>query len=122
MPRLRKFGFFQELKYGDIDGGSLNSLISDTSSEEEEKIINYLKNGLCMIAASFLEKDILNPSEVIIGVPDILTDGVWAWPRTLAYYVKRYHVVLSSDFVAHMLQNRWTVPDEKSLNQNELEI
>jgi len=30
------------------------------------------------------------------------TDGVWAWPNVLAYYVERYHCRLPDEFVSHV--------------------
>jgi hypothetical protein len=54
---------------------------------------------------------VLNPqAPTIIGSPDIMIDGVYAWPGDLPFYVRRYHVRLRDDFVAHMRANGWTVP------------
>ncbi len=46
-----------------------------------------------------------------IGSPDILTDGIWAWPGDLPYYVKHYNVRLPCEFIAHAKTNDWKVPN-----------
>lgn len=39
------------------------------------------------------------------------SDGEWLWPEGLAHYVEQHHVKLPDDFVAHMRQNAFAVPE-----------
>ena len=88
----------------------------------EGEQINYLKKGIVFIACPGTVRDALNVTSGIIGSPHILTDGVWAWPADLAYYVEKYHVRLPDDFTQHMKSCFWTPPNGDNINIEELEI
>lgn len=121
MAKLRLVGFFSELPHGIPSGGSLRSLLSRCSQENEEKIVNYLRNGKCWVACPGIAKDVLSEVDIIIGAPHTLTDGVWAWPNDLAYYVEKYHITLPKDFMTHLANNEWKVPEVMNLKDLELE-
>lgn len=120
--KLRKFGFFSELRHGDDDGISIKTLLNATARENEAEQVRYLENGVVLVACTGLVKDVLNPANGIIGSPHVLTDGVWAWPMDLAYYVKKYHVKLPEDLIQHMKNNGWNPPAETEINLAGLEI
>lgn len=120
--KLHRFGFFPELRHGDEDGISIKTLMSDTARSNEAEQAQYLENGVVLIACAGVVKDVLNPLSGIIGSPHILTDGVWAWPKDLAYYVKKYHVKLPDEFIQHMKNNGWNPPDETEIDLSELEM
>jgi hypothetical protein len=61
--------------------------------------------------------DALEEKSEPIGSLEILTDGVYAWPSDLVYYITKYHVRISSKFVEHMQEHRWEVP---TLSEDEL--
>ncbi|GLY52563.1 hypothetical protein [Lentzea sp. NBRC 102530] len=48
------------------------------------------------------------------------TDGVWVWDGTLVHYLRRYHVALPEEFLAHMAANAWTVPPMSDDDMDEL--
>jgi hypothetical protein len=118
--KLKKVGFFRELRHGMLDGPLLRSLISEAPQENEQRIVSYLKGGVMFIATPAIVEDVLDPGQ-LIGSPHILTDGVWAWSGDLPHYVEKYHVCLPSEFVAHMEKNNWAVPSEESLHLDQLE-
>ncbi len=80
---------------------------------DRENIVRYLRSGVrwneylgfswCRIAGG--------PPPEEMGTAD-LCDGVWLWPEGLHVYVGRFHVRLPDEFVAHMRENRFTVPNE----------
>jgi hypothetical protein len=111
---LKRVGFFREVRgiLGDDvrDMPSIHDAIHSVGHPDEERIIGYLKAGVCLWAAGCCMPDGLNPSNYVRGAPDYLTDGVWLWPGELAYYVTEYHIELPSEFVADMRQNGWVVP------------
>ena len=109
--KLRRYGFFKELKHGDINGDSLIEQQSDKVFNFKEKCVKYLNSGHSLIVSPGLVKDVLNPENGIISSPSILTDGIWAWPEDLSYYVETYNVRPGTDFIESMKMNLWTVPD-----------
>lgn len=120
--KLKKVGFFRELRHGDENGPSLKTCIRSEPQEDEAKIINYLKSGICFISCSGITQDVLDPSSEFRIPPHILTDGVWAWPQDIVYYVQKYHAQLPSIFVDHMKSNNWTVISENKMDLLTLEL
>lgn len=120
--KLKTVGFFRELRHGEENGSSLIENIDDKPKAYENKLIEYLQNGILFIFSPCTVTDVLSKEDVIIGRPDVLTDGVWAWSGDLAYYIKKYHVNLSDDFINHVKCNNWKVPDEATVNLDDLEF
>lgn len=119
--KLKKVGFFRELRHGEPDGPELRSLLSKVPQDDERRIVHYLRSGVVLIATPGFVEDVLSPGQVV-GSPDILTDGHWAWPGDLPHYVERYHARVPSEFVAHMVENRWAVPSEDTVPLDQLEL
>lgn len=67
---------------------SLKESINNSSIENEEKVIEYLDNGIAFCITAGLVSDALDETKGVIGNLEILTDGVWAWPSDLSYYIK----------------------------------
>ena len=120
MKKLKLVGFYRELPHGLKSGPSLGDMISTYPQEEEMKIVSYLKQGLVIIACIGRATDILSEKEIVIGSPHILTDGEWAWPNDLAYYVETYHAKVPSAFIEYMKENNWVVPD--NIETDEIEV
>jgi hypothetical protein len=118
--KLKPVGFFRELEHGLPDGPSLATVRSDNSDKEEGRILRYLQCGVVVVASPGVVRDVLDERHPIIGSCDILTDGSWAWPTDLVHYVRRYHVLLPTQFVDFMRQNQWKVP--KKIDVRSLEI
>lgn len=103
-------GFYRELRGGKPHEPSMREAIQPASEPHEAKVVAYLKAGTLLIASGGVVRDVLEPASGMIGAPDILTDGVYAWPTIFAYYVERHHVRIPVDLASHMVANRWTVP------------
>ena len=58
-----------------------------------------------------LVDDVLDPARTGVAPLDVRTDGAWAWPGDLAYYVRTYAVPLPPTFVEHMAANGWHPPE-----------
>lgn len=109
--KLIKVGFFQELDHGDISGPSLKTSRSDTPAPDEARIVAYLERGHILVPSSDITEDWLaDEVDVEIGPPHILTDGTYAWPADLAYYLRKYHVRLPRHFILHIQRNGFQVP------------
>ena len=115
--KLKLVGFYIELNYGISDKKSIFNSICNDEIENKGKIIGYLKNGNLFIACPGIIKDVIRKENGIIGSQSIVTDGTWAWPDELPYYVGTYNIDLPKDFKNHMQINNWIVP---VLNENEL--
>jgi len=109
MTELRGVGFFRELDIGDPSGPSLRGSQSLTPLDHEDEIVWYLDASPVLMWSPVVERDALDP-DTVIGTQIIHTDGVWQWPAGLVHYVRRYHVALDREFVAHMASRRWTPP------------
>jgi hypothetical protein len=109
--RLIKLGFFRELDHGESDGPSLDDCRAETPDPDDERIVRYLESGHLYTAAPGVATDVLAADpDVDIGPPHILTDGTYAWPADLPYYVRHYHVRLPRHFVIHIRRNDFQVP------------
>ncbi len=106
---LRHVGFFQELRHGPCDGPRLLDSIRTTAQADEDQMTRYLNGGLILFASPGVVEDVLEPGKVI-ATPSVLTDGSWAWPEDLAYYVGRYHIELPEEFVSHVRQRDYKPP------------
>ena len=120
--KLKRVGFFKELKHGDEFGTSLKEAVRNSPSENENKIIEYLNSGVAFCVSPGLVTDIIDESKGVIGNLEILTDGEWAWPSDLSYYVTFYHINLNSDFIEHIQKNGWTIPNKKYIDLLKLEL
>lgn len=119
MTKLKQVGFFKELPHGDPRAASLCESKNQLNDDLVKCITDYLESGVLFIACPGLARDALSANKEIIGTLGILTDGVWAWPADLSYYVNKYKVGLSLDFLEHMKRNNW---QKGEFNITELEL
>lgn len=120
--KLNRVGFFRELKHGDKFGMSLKKAVRNISSENEDRIVEYLDNGVVLCVTAGLVSDVLDESKGVIRNLEILTDGMWAWPSDLSYYVKFYHIEIDINFIEHIKKNEWTMPNKKDIDLSRLEL
>lgn len=106
---LRRVGFFHQLPVVDRIH-VLRSLAHQRAAAEEAGVIRYLDAGYLFAAVPGLEDDVLSPQRPIIGPLHVRTDGCFAWPSTLSYWVKQYHISLPQEFIDHMLKCEWSPP------------
>ena len=117
---LNRVGFFSELRHGNQQGPRLKDAIRPAEDPDEARISRYLKAGKVLMASPGIVRDVLDPEGAIIGSLSILTDGRYAWPSDLAYYVEHYHVRLADEFVRHMAAQEWRVPDQIDMSTLQL--
>lgn len=120
--KLKKVGFFSELPHGDETGPTLRGAVRDWGEKDERKLIAYLKKGAVLFLCLGLARDVLDETAGFTHSPHILTDGVWAWPGDLRYYVKKYHVELPEEFLRHVRDRRYRLPRRKDLDLTALEL
>lgn len=113
-------GFFRELKHRRVDGPSLREAMRDTGKPGESRIAAYLRSAPILLHALGPVTDVLEPNGDYICAPNIHTDGAYAWPEDLAYYVERYHVALPPEFLAHLAAAKWKAPADLDTSTIEL--
>ncbi|HEY1785123.1 MAG TPA: hypothetical protein VGG30_06210 [Pirellulales bacterium] len=119
---LHRVGFFRERANGRPDYPEMMRHLNERAQPDEEKIVAYLRAGLIYIASPGIVKDVVSNGVEPIGTHSIVTDGTWAWPSDLAYYVDKYHVSLPDDFVQHLRSRQFRPPKEKEVDITALEL
>lgn len=115
MNTLRTAGFFSDLPYGDPTAPRLADAISRKAGAHEHDAVEFLKGGATLLLSPSVSYDVFEPTTPI-GTLAIHTDGTWAWPADLAYYVERYHCSLPRDMVEHMRKSAWSASPNVDLS------
>jgi len=100
-------GGFRELGYD--DGPALAAVRGKRPAAHQAEVVAYLRAAPLLVTSPGLVKDAFD-GKTLAGKRSMRTDGVYAWPDSLAYYVERHQVELPAAFEAHMAQNHWRVP------------
>ncbi|MET7480947.1 hypothetical protein ABZT17_42390 [Streptomyces sp. NPDC005648] len=99
---LMRVGFFET-------AADVSAAATSGERPSEELAARYLEQGEVVVAAMQWVDDLLDADSKNICQYSIRTDGVWVWPDSLAYYVRKYHVQLPVEFLSRMESNDWTV-------------
>jgi hypothetical protein len=118
--KLKEIGFFRELPYGNKYGPCIYDYLSNETCDNEKSIINYINSGKVFIVSPGVVYDVFDQSKIIDGGPYLLTDGEFVWLKELVYYIKEYHIKLPDEFVIHMKNNNWIMPQNIDLTMLEL--
>ena len=116
MKTLRKFGFFSS-RGGDRSLREAVRPIQSVTDPSEDKILAYLEAGHPYLMDAGIARDLIDSQHPVIGVPNVMTDGEWAWTQDVMYYIRKYHIRVPSEFIAHMEGNRWMVPKVNDFKQ-----
>lgn len=106
---LHRTGYFCEMQHAEGTDPSIKEYLHKLPKNNLENIIHYLQSGILVIMSPGNTVDIVNPQNGYAGAPSVYTDGKWAWPGDLIYYVKNYQVGLEQDFLDDMEKNNWVV-------------
>lgn len=117
---LHRTGYFREMPHAEETDPSIKDYLYKLPGKNLKKVIHYLQGGILVIMSPGNTDDIINPQNGNAGAPSVYTDGKWAWPGDLLYYVKTYQVNLVPFFLNDMERNNWTVPihDEDLMDIN----
>lgn len=115
---LCPIGFFNEC-FGGSGGPSLAAAVRTSMAVEQDKMVSYLDQGKMFACIMGIARDVLSPEHEVAGSGErhILTDGVWAWPAFLSYYVMTYHIELPIELWDHARRNKWTVPADVDVTE-----
>lgn len=107
--RLDRLGFFYRLP--DVDRVHiLTKLSCNEPIQDETAIADYLDSGLLIAVTPGVEDDPLLPDAPFVGPLHVLTDGQYAWPKTLSYWVRRHHFLLPDVFLEHIRCAAYRIP------------
>lgn len=117
---LKYVGNFVELGYDDHpDAPSILAARGKRVSTHKAEVVAYLRGGTTLVFSPGRDPDVLDAGR-LAGSPSVATDGIYVWPRTLAYYVDTYDVALPAEFEEHMRRNGWVAPDDVDRSSVEL--
>jgi hypothetical protein len=125
MKKLVPVGFFRELSDDPGEQRALPSLVdalSESPQENEDKIVAYLRSGICLGARGCYVADVLDPTSRLPFVAHSYTDGTYFWRLDIAHYVEKYHLRLPPEFIRHMAAMNWQIPAKEQLNPDLLEV
>jgi hypothetical protein len=125
MKKLIPVGFYRELTDDPAESQTLPRItdaLSMSPQGSEEKIVAYLRNGVCVGARGGFVQDVLDPSSSVPLHAHLYTDGKYLWALDIAHYVEKYHLRLPSDFIAHMASRNWKPPTREQVDVRSLEI
>ena len=88
---------------------SIKESMLDKPYEGMDQIIAYLKKGKKTYAAAGRAYDFFT-GEVIPGERCGMTDGIFSWISSLAYYVEKYNLKLSPEFEEYVLKQNSPSP------------
>jgi hypothetical protein len=123
--KLIPVGFFRELSDDAEEQERLPSLrdaLSSLPQDNEEKIVLYLRQGVCVAAIGRYLEDVLDPSCRLPLCRHLHTDGTYLWRLDVAHYVEKYHLRLPREFVEHMTKLNWQPPREEQLDLASWEV
>lgn len=109
MIKLKKAGFFFEIPKNDFKTFSSTNL-EEAQQINRESILSYLDRGVVYGVIPMAEHDILNPGDLISPSLTLMTDGVWVWPSSLAYYIRKHGATIPDDFFSRMKQMDYLFP------------
>ncbi|MEU8887833.1 hypothetical protein [Streptomyces sp. NPDC048442] len=110
---IRRAGFYES-------AADVLAVATTSESSWEKDASRYLEQGEVVIAASQWVGDLLDADIGSICQFAIQTDGVWVWPSSLTYYVRKYHVDLPAEFLSRMESKGWTVGELESATVDEI--
>lgn len=116
MILLKQLGFYIE-KPTDEASALLIELRNRLDQGIKDRVVCYLQSAPRIYLVAGIAFDLLEPARPVIGPPHVHTDGIWAWTADVIYYVQKYNCGLPEEFLLHMEQNSWQVPEVAHLDQ-----
>jgi hypothetical protein len=105
-------GFVSDHEYGKGKKCESAKTFSIERHDPQEKslILNYLQAG----APIAIRLDVIRAAlgeALIIGSLEYRTDGSFIWPDYIIYYIEKFDFKLDADFVDHMKNNFFQMPN-----------
>ncbi|WP_410620553.1 ferredoxin [Amycolatopsis sp. cmx-8-4] len=81
---------------------------------EIERVLAYLEAAPVILASRSNGADVFAPERTDAVPMNFRTDGAWAWPGAVGYYLREHGVPPDPDLVAHIRARRFAAPSEVS--------
>jgi hypothetical protein len=112
---LRWVGNFREIGWDDDPSApSLVECRGKRPAGHKAEVLRYLRAGKRLSVSPGIMRDEFLPARHADSLATF-TDGVFAWPELLSYYIEQYDTLLPDDFEEHMERNGWEVPETVDL-------
>jgi hypothetical protein len=107
LPVYKPLGNFIELQAFDLaDAISIHDAICESPHEKEKEIFEYLEKGERFLSMMGAFHDVID-GKSFSGYDSYSTDGIWNWRSDLPYYIRKYHVRLSDEFMIYLQGKNW---------------
>lgn len=112
---------FREFPFGTANDPSMREAMASQPWPRQAEVLDYLRSGLILgvtMGADLTDWfDPGNEANVtmdgrLVGGTTEMTDGTWFWYTGLIYFVEKYNVRVSGEFVQHAARNGWRVNQE----------
>jgi hypothetical protein len=121
VSKVHLAGFFRELRHGAEGGPSLKAGVGVLPAGVQVLVADYLDRAPVLAATSGLVDDVLDSTRRDVCRLEIATDGLWAWPRDLGYYVRNYAVSIPEGLVRRAVAASGWPPKEDDLDLLDVE-
>lgn len=109
MKKLRWIGIVQG-KCIDVSLPPRDSSGLSASPVCDPRVVEYLRNGVGVWVIPGWIVDSIGKPDRLPFTPEVLTDGTWVWGNELAFYMQKYGLMPSAEFIEHVQRNEWRVP------------
>lgn len=93
---MKYFGFFKDMKYGDICKDDFDEYRKIQNHVAREKILNYIKNLPIAAIVPMTVEDIFDGEE--IEQAGLYEDGDFTFPLDFLHYYKKYDIGIPLDY------------------------
>jgi hypothetical protein len=94
-----------------LSADTLRPLVGKLDRELRPAVAAYLRAGAVVLPIMEYTEDVLGKRFGVSGGSGVLTDGTYYWRGDAADYVETYGIGLDDEFVLHMMENDWSVPE-----------
>lgn len=107
-PIYKQLDNFSEYRSESNNLESISKFIRESPHPKEEEILKYLLKGEKYISMMGILWDVID-KETRIGYTSWFTDEVWTWRSDLPYYIRKYHLQLSEEFLIYLENKNWGI-------------
>lgn len=79
--------------------------------EERERVLAYLEAAPAVLASRSYGTDAFDPARTDVVPMVFRTDGSWAWPGAVAYYLREHDIPPDPELLSHIRGRRFAVPE-----------
>ncbi|MER6787916.1 hypothetical protein ABT330_25385 [Streptomyces sp. NPDC000658] len=108
--KLKPVGFYSDTEVGEPHQPTLESSRGKFTGPMDA-IVLYLQNAHHIAISGSGVYDELSSDKPLIGALSIQTDGIWCWPSSYPYYVKKYRAEVPDGLLELARSRQWNPPN-----------